>query len=353
MGYDVIDFAPRVGTSGDDAYVFPGGTDLSGVLDTGNNSRVALGDPSGYSTVPSVAELEDPASLGPNQIIGLINRRIGGFKAAFPSQTYPTNFNTLSYMTSVRKVASTIPAMANAINAIRAAEGFPAFTFDPNPASNGRQISKFFAQCRKALRIAGISTRTRQGTNSATGIDITKYNLWTYFRKDSPWGTKASEIIQSTGIDISAGKHFVSSTDLRRLRLFYSIVVPPDWIGAPNAVYLEQNYAAGTTVSTLEGFDLELYSSNTPEWPRTVAGASNLDNLEDTIPTPATATQYQFDIDPTRFAAMAGNWFSMIMCTALEAAGGGVSTFSSNKASGYDAFNIVAGTNEFIVDFGT
>jgi hypothetical protein len=351
MGYDIITWNPRISAIGDDAYNIPGATKLDDTQDAGGPTRIEAGETL-FSTVPIISELN--ASSGINQIIGLINRRIQGFKNAFPGLLYPFGFNVLPYLVpNSRITAASIAGIAPAINAIRQAEGFANFVFDANPGVGSLVKGKIFSQFRKALRISGVSTRGVQGTNAASGIDCTKYNQFNYLRVDNPYGTFVSDLIQQiSAIGIDAGKHFNTASTFRRLRLLYTIIVPPDWTMNAADVHLLQNFSPATLATTLEAFDLNLYSANLSEYPRTIGGSDDMDNLEAQILAPAVSTQYSLAIDPTRFASKAGNWFSMIFTTAHEAAGTGVSTFSGDKASGYDFFNVNQANNSFIVDFG-
>jgi hypothetical protein len=262
-----------VGGSGDDLYNVPGAIKLDASQDTGNQTRIDVGDASGFDATPTIAQLN--ASSGLNQVIGALNRRILNYNA-----TFGTTATTLSYLSADAKItASNFTAINNKINTLRTTEGFATYTFS-SPSTNTSIKGIHLANMRKALAISGTLTPV--------------YNAWAgYIRHDSPYGTLSSESLYTGGSEIPVGQSVASSIYYRyRYMIAFKI---PEWLSdagmISTAVYTRRMYRKyGSPV-------LNLYSSNTDDVPYGTSDAYNTDNLEATFDLSSFTSGVVYNVD--------------------------------------------------------
>jgi hypothetical protein len=341
MGFDLVTWAPAIGGSGDDLYNVPGAVTLGGSQDTGNPTLIEAGDASGFSSPPTIAEIN--ASSGLNQVIGLLNRRIALYNAA-----YGTSYmSALSYLTQTKISATALAAINTKIGVLRAAEGFSVYTFPTDIASAKIIKGVHLANMRKALKISG--------------VQIINYNHaywytegWTTYPTTPAW-----EQVNS-GQTPYEGKLLRSAYYCLRSMLYFPI---PSWAsvgGTPQfssqvvRIYCKRD-------STDEPFTFGLYSSNgntlppviTPAYAGSFYETDNLEaSMEDTALPQTVQTNIDFAIDATRVANKSGNNIILILATLQEVARTGY----PNKDGYADAYipnytNYVP-TNGLVLDWG-
>ena len=249
MGFDLVTWAPRVGSTGDDVYNVPGGTKLDGSVDTGGPCTVQAGDSSGFSATPTVAQLN--ASSGINQVIGLYNRRALMFNAAFG-----TSLATIAYI-----VSGTMPKatdFTNILTKINTLRGGSAGTNEgwtggnlawpiSTPTAGQPIMGHHLAFLRKALAISGTMVCNNGGAK-----------MWQYTRNDSPYGTGTSES-QTSNAGFNVGQ--ITGPPITRSRTICNFRVP-DFV------------SAGLTSATL-GIQFTSPSAGSPAWNYNVYSANS------------------------------------------------------------------------------
>jgi hypothetical protein len=309
-------FAPAVGVSGDDKYNIPGGVKLDGSQDAGNPSSIISGDASGFSTIPLISELT--ASSGLNQIIGLINRRILTWNAAFGTSIVP-----LAYLTPpVRLRAADVTAIFNKINELRTLENFASYTFPTSQVQSGLPIrGTHIAHMRKALAIpSGLYSLKIAGNPG-------------YVRIDSPYGVLQSEALGMNQYMVVGQM----STDLSRRRRLSNFCVP-SWL---NDVSLFSSPSFQKTwFSRVGTVTLNLYCSNTDDQPPNLAPPGggtpyHTDNLEGTIVAGASSLA----VSAARIAAAAGHCISYLVAAAQDVAGTNVNGYVNGGDGSSNAFS--------------
>lgn len=250
MSFDLVTWAPRVGSSGDNLYNVPGATKLDGTLDTGAPCSVQAADVSGFSATPTIAQLN--ASSGFNQVAGAYNRR---------ALTYNSRFGTALVSASYVAVgnqpaAADFTGLLSKINTMRAAEGWAGGSLAwpiSTPTAGGIIRGHHLAFLRKALAISGTFNMTPWASNSA--VDQ---------RTDSPtYGTKTAEsIISSTNSQV--GQIFNSGLGTYTRDRSIINFQCPEWlafpVGASSAVLNFQNGSPNN--NTNAGWTIDTYITN-------------------------------------------------------------------------------------------
>lgn len=247
--YDLVTWAPRISGTGDDKYNIPGSTKLDSTVDT-TNTRVPINAGTVLTGTPSYAAIN--ASVGVNQIIGAINRRIGKSNSQFG-----TTVTLLSYINAHDTIlASQMTTIKNAIIALRAMEGLPAWsgTFSTITGGSTKILGKHFAEFRKALAIDATLLLVHDGTND-------RADYWFYKRLDNPFGTISSETYQANTRDTAGKKAGAGGTGFRgRQIVAYRM---PDWIQDVTVADVRmKSTTVPSTVSTYEAFTYEVWQSN-------------------------------------------------------------------------------------------
>jgi len=335
MAFDLVTWAPRVGTSGDDLYNIPGATKLDGTIDTGEPTRIQAGSSAGFSTTPTIPELNASSDL--NQIYGLANRRIRTFNTLFG-----TSLLTLTYITpGTRITVAHITTARTRINALRVAEGFANFSFFADVGAGKRMKGDAIAELRKSLRIAGVQKIPTFSTES-TGFN----------RNDNPYNTLVSESLGSLTGRIGKERASGAGTRMLRRRFLQSHRIP-DWFDQAHVVSAQLRFGVVVVDQTLEAFNLVLYSSNTDDHTYgSVAVAYNLNNLLQ-VAAPAVG-DYNLPVSAAIIEPQKGARLSFILGTDNETAGGGTSGGSVGQISGYSfGSHSVEGTaRPLVIDWG-
>jgi hypothetical protein len=351
MGADLVTWSPSIssGTNTDDDYNFSGATKLDGTIDAGNPTLVRIGDASGFSAIPTLAQLN--ASSGLNQIIGAVNRRSANYNASFG-----TSLSILSYLTAdVKLTAASILAIKNACIAVRAAEGFGAFTWPTAPAANalirGNQISAL----RKSLRISGVCSFVNKQNY--------RYEYGYIFGSPAEENYISGSVLVPSGATLNkigySVQNFNYADHNERIRWLDNFTIP-EYLSniAPSTVYGYWSRSSTHTIPVVNtsGFTLQFWSSDTSDYPAVPTpalggSAYNTDNNEGlvTITTASgnsTAKSADFTTDGvTRLRAKAGNYFSTILGTDLE-----VADTSPAATNNYADLTLYA--PQLIADFG-
>ena len=241
MGYDLVNWAPVVNT-----YDVPGSTTLAGTKDTGNARPVAAGDASGFSAIPTIAQLN--ASSDFNQVVGAFNRR-----ALMYNALYGASFTAQAYVVKGgRPKASDFTTLLSNINSLRTLEGFNggALVWPFTTPSAGKKIfGHHLAFSRQALRVSGTMNLPLNG-----GF------INHYVRSDTPsYNTPFSEIFPVSALGI--GKVNLT-TQMQRSRVLVTFLVHSfisDFVTA------QLNFTLANVTSTLESWNVQLYMSNTDD----------------------------------------------------------------------------------------
>jgi hypothetical protein len=310
---------------------------LAGAQDTGNQSLVADGG-SSFSTIPTIAEIN--ASAGLNQVIGLVNRRMKNYNAAFGTTMTP-----LAYLTGTKIKAADFTAIKTAIDLVRTTEGFAAYGSWPANMTAGKLIKGVhLAHMRKALRISGVCTLAWYGC--------------VYNRMDNPWltykpGSEAA-ISQPATSELAVGK--MSGTYPTRARSTPQFALP-EWFAAGESVTRTLKFNALKRDVSLEAFSMKLFQqvAATPDdFLKTLLGpggyAYHRDTLLWTIASTDASLNYPgstftFSLDDTAMAARAGAALCFIVTTEAEYNGTGAAPVSIGSYGGTYAHSLV-------VDFG-
>jgi hypothetical protein len=315
MGYDLVTWSPRAGSSGDDQHNPP------------EDTPVDAGDASGYSTIPAIAEIN--AGSGLNQVVALLNRRIKIHNA-----TYGTATAALSYLAQgARPLASSINAINTAIDAQRVREGFAAYgAFDSsgNFAAGKTILTCHLADLRKALRIAGVMTLNN--TSPQTSLTV-------YERYDQPYGTMLDESLAPTypyGPGKMAPAHHVGNEySLYRWRKIQNY--PLHW-------FVQSIESAWFTFDmigeshTLESFNVVVCLSAGSDYPTGLASAYNTDHVLAVIDKAVTGYQ-PVSITPSWIEGVVpGGHCSFIFGTDTEISdsGAGGQPYGAAKLATYD-----------------
>jgi hypothetical protein len=310
---------------------------------TGANGAFVLESTGGY-TYRLVGSVGNGAYTG--------GGRLGMFltQAQYDANSAGTYIEHFPYVTDIQKdsyrhfVNTLTTGLQNKIDKLRTAEGFPLYSW--NNAAYGLAINKkikgiHLAWIRKSLALSGVLT-------------LPTYT-YGYFRKDNPYNTLIAEelspsipqnyLIFGTGIaGIFVGKRYLAPL-LYRSRYLTSVCIPE--YANTGTDYTAKFSFYSTSITNTEGFVFNLYSSNTQDFPPTLASASNTNNVEAAIPQVAGAHYEVVDMSETNIATAAGKYFSMITATDKEVAGTGAGTATN--------FMAVNSTNGPILklDFGT
>jgi len=317
MAFDLVTWAPRVGASADDAYNIPGATKLDGSVDSGAPTRMKAGSSAGFSTTPTIAEINASSDL--NQVYGLANRRIRNYNTQFG-----TALGTLTYVAAEARITAThITTARTRINALRVAEGFDNYNFTADVAVGKPMKGDAIAELRKALGIAGIQKIIVPSSSLVNG----------FRRTDNPYNTLVSESLGN--VTSLIGKARLSPTNLRRERILISWRIP-DWFDPAEVVTAETRAAINSIDQTMEAFNVVLYASNTDD--HTYSSVTVAYNLNTLVYSGApVAGDLSMPMDLAVLDARKGSYLSMIYGTDNETAnagGGG----SGTQKSGYQLF---------------
>lgn len=258
MGFDLVTWSPRVGSSGDDKYNIPGATKIDGSLDSGLPTRIEAGSSVGFSSTPTIAEIN--ASSQFNQVIGLVNRRARRHNALFGC-TIPT----LSYLAPDERItAAKLAAIQTGIQNLITVEGItPTGAVLTNPNVGELHRGHVLANMRKALAISG-TLRPRVFADTAyEPVDWRQYK-----RVDNPYGTITSEAIGYTPSLTYILRTYweKSGSDYLRRRFILSYRIP-EWLTALTSCVYQISLVASSGSAT--PISLEMYRMNAG-----VAGAS-------------------------------------------------------------------------------
>lgn len=339
MGYDLNWWFPRVGDSGDDKYNVPGATKLDDSVDTGEQTRFAVGDSGCYSSTPTPEELGSGSDV--NQVIAAIRMRMGTYNAAFgTSMTLP------NYWNEDTKYSNTDwTTLANAINTLRAAEGFAAYTF-PTVLSTNYVLGKHLAHLRKALRISGTMTLT--STHLYDNGTTYRWGLF-YARKDNLDDTPNAEAFQVLrGYTLDGAYRDNQSGFHWRYRTLISWKIAPWYRGADsitmrfpftnigNSVYprLYVSDTSDLTASLGTGFNGDAYNTDHEEG-----------DFSGSIPGNCDAS-----INPADAVGRAGNYLSTITAVPSDVADSGYTAIEG--AWWFNYLQTVSSWRLFI-EFGT
>jgi len=214
MAFDEVIWAPQVNT-----YDIPGSTTLTGAVDPSTPTKIIVGDPSGFSAVPAIAQLN--ASSHINQLLGYYNRRAGNYNTTFgtslPIMSYVTNSATLT-----KEMITVLNTLFTNIGTLLTAEGWQGVSL-AWPISAPTTPRKFFgyhiAYLRKALAISG--------TLKPTQVRGAHQNAIVYNRVDQPYGTPVagSETINSANA-ILVNQFNISSNIFYRYRSIVNFQIP-------------------------------------------------------------------------------------------------------------------------------
>jgi hypothetical protein len=249
MAYDLVTWAPRVGSSGDDKYNVPGATKLNGFVDSGLPSRIEAGDSSGFSATPSIAEINNSSGL--NQVIGLLNRRALRHNALFG-----TTIPTVAYQAIDERITAAKVAAVNAgISGVITTEGIlPTGASLSNPSVGTMMRGTTLANMRKALAISGT---LRPHYFQDTVNDVIDWNQ--YRRIDNPYGSPTSETIGNV-FPFQGRAHWEKSgSDYFRRRMITSYRIP-EWLTALVSCVYQVNFVASSGSAT--PITLEMYRMN-------------------------------------------------------------------------------------------
>jgi hypothetical protein len=154
----MITWNPRVGTTDDDRFNWPGSKKIDGSIMSDPFNVIEKGDSSILSVPPTVAQIN--AIHGLNQIVAEVNRRYAAHNAAFGTSVTPLAYFSEATLTNVN-----ISAVRSRINSLRSAEGLVAY--DDWPTMSGRVIAgAWFAHMRKALSILNLQPKYDQMSNT-------------------------------------------------------------------------------------------------------------------------------------------------------------------------------------------
>lgn len=325
MGFDQVTWAPVIGGSGDNLYNVPGATKLDNTLDTtGGPCGVDVGDASGFSTPPTIAQIN--ASSGINQVIGLYNRRAGQYNTLFG-----TSLTIMSYLSaSVRPKAADFTNLFNNVGTLRTQEGWTAALAWPNTTPTaGRPIRGYhLAYLRKSLAISG--------TISIGHLSPTNFIQYTYTRVDNPYPTAFSEsFATSPSAASSFGKLTNTAPKSNRRRQIFRLAIP-DWVTTPATQQVQVNFSGSN--SALESFTPTLYSFNTDTGVPSLGTGFNgtfytPDNLEGTFPF-NTGILNSLNVGLTPILNNVGAYYAILLVddkeyagTGLDPATGGLNSF--------------------------
>lgn len=291
-GTDIITYAPRVGSSGDDRYTLP------------SESRINYGDNSGFSSPPTISQIN--ASSGINQIIGEINLRTYVYNSGVGSA------ETLSYVAANAKITSAkIKAIADEIVSLNdvdkaALNPSSAFTnYDDWAAANSEiridandiyEMRKNLARDHFAIRIYESDYPTKfvfPGTR--TGLTLTR--IGTYYPTATPvWMYTPSDNSGNRGM-LSVGQYDDPSSEVFRLALLYKM--PPTGLGISTLDDAKVRLFYDNA-NVGNDFTLRLYRTNSYQSPSEPASAGdwgNLDNLESSQAVSGLTENTWFDMD--------------------------------------------------------
>lgn len=308
MGYDLVTWAPCIGGGGDNNYNPPGGTKLDNTLDTGNQTGVDAGDASGFSTTPTILQLN--ASSGINQIIGAYNRRARTYNTAFG-----TSLAILSYLSQgvVPLAADFINILAN-INLLRTQEGWTNNLVWPNTTPTSGRVPRgdHLAFLRKALAISG----TMMFTNFAASGEKN------YHRGDFPsYGTENGFSISAIGSPGFVGKNY-DGTSMNRYREMLILNVP-EWVSAITTATVILRWL--TIIDQGDGlFTPTIYSFSSDVSSPTEANFNAPSTSEGTVS--LVVGDQSLVVSNARVVARAGQHYCIEVVSNVELAGGGGST---------------------------
>jgi hypothetical protein len=313
MGFDLVTWSPRVGSTGDDQYNLPGATKIDGSLDTGNPTRIDVGDASGFSTIPTIAEIN--ASSGLNQIVGLVNRRRGNANALLG-----TAFAALPYFTPGAKITYTnIAALQSGVIATRTIDSLEVYPVGLWPAySTGKPIAgNLIAHFRKALRISGKYFGTSRYTYGLREVF--------YGRRDSPWGTPYSETV-SPPQSYMAGKYFLPvGSQQWRMRILYAQALP-EWVVSTEGSAIVHFTPSSYNNALEAGWTLDAYLSDSDDHAWTIGSYTGWPYNTDTLLASfaySTLSRQTASVSMSTLAARAGTWLSLVFGNSYEIAGTG------------------------------
>jgi hypothetical protein len=312
MGFDLVTWSPRVGSTGDDKYNLPGATKIDGALDTGNPTRIDVGDASGFSTIPTIAEIN--ASSGLNQIVGLVNRRRRNANALLG-----TAFAALPYFTPGVKITYTdIAALQSGVISARTMDSLEAYTGTWPTYSAGTPISgNLIAHLRKSLRISGKYFGTSRYTYGLREVF--------YGRRDLPWGTPYSETVTPPQ-SYTAGKYLRASGLQRwRMRLLYSQALP-EWVVSTEGTAIVHFTPSSYNAALETGWTLDAYLSDSDDHAWTIGSYTGWPYNTDTLLASfaySTLSRQTASVSMSTLAARAGTWLSLVFGNSYEIAGTG------------------------------
>lgn len=224
MAFDLVTWEPRISGTGNDKYNPPGATKIDGTIDTGLSRSHIIGDASGFSSTPTIPELN--ASSGFNQVIGLANRRALRHNALFGC-TIPQ----ISYIgTDERITAARINAIHAGITAVVTTEGIKGNIGMNSAIAGQRSLGPILARMRKNLAIgdddASVTTILAPRSYNISGNEPVDWRQ--YRRTDDPYGSITSESVGNLGgfveWDEAAGAYI-------RRRIVFSFRIP-EWLTA-------------------------------------------------------------------------------------------------------------------------
>jgi hypothetical protein len=299
MGRNLIEFAPAVDAdaSTDDAFNVPGALKLDGTQDTADPVRVEAG---AYSFAdpdhPTLVELASATHW--NQVIGLVNYRVGLWHAAFG-----TDLGALSYLSAdARITAAQVAAITAKIDSLRSAEGFTAYSW-PTIASGGRILGAHLAHLRKALRLAGRLTLTDVSPTPRV-----------YVRSDFG-STQNDTVYLVLDYESSVGVFYRNSL-YRRFRRHTSHKIP-SWASTGLLSATFSSSLSGNTYAP-EDYEALLFAM----WPGNTTDPTAVADWRDatleTIGGRASPTIGYVALDPTAVAGRAGNYLCLRVSTRKE-----------------------------------
>ena len=337
MGTDLVNWEPRIGGSGDDAYNIPGATKLDHEFDTegeptkiyaGNSSGANPGSladfssPSTMSLVPTIAQIN--ASAGLNQVIGLTNRRIKMWYALTGvTSATPLNYITVgSGVTANGSTPTSFWEIYEAITGIRSSEGFTPYTFpstdasaDGNVYAGCRVYGYHVATMRKALGLYGVQT-----------LPIT-YRAQYYRNDNTTWGSPNNEFFT---VNSYFGKetlnHFrlldyYSIPDYAASGLFASATLTFGFGSAQSTGTIGAPYYAELFLGTVQGGSA-YPPSLSPSYGGTAYAYNPAAPLFSTplsgLPTSETFTEFTYSIENSVVAAQAGTKLFMLFVMSAE-----------------------------------
>lgn len=323
--FDEITWSPRLGSSGDDLYNISGARKIDGTTDTGAPTMAIAGDSSGFSTIPTIAQLN--ASSGFNQIIGYYNRRAGNWNTL-----KGTSLTIMPYVSQdTEPTALNFTDLLTNISTLMSSEGFQSVSLAwPNTTPTTGQLcyGDFYAYLRKALRISG--------TMKLPSFERTGHRL------DNPYGTQSFFSYTNhnpTAPSERIGKCVNSgNNDLYRNRALQNYAIPSYLTSGLTSAVL--SFTCRWYTGVLESSNLVLYSSNTDDHATILAGtqsaennANNLINTwADTTFSTSSYTSMTQALTLSEVYAKAGGWYCILFAEDKELAGTGAAPgFSFNE----------------------